>query len=70
MNKENKTTGALAIHDDLDQRYVAALLLLAETEDIEVDEAHDMVTAFLKEFELDVDRASAFTTKQDKAKYH
>ena len=70
MSKENKTTGALEIHDDLDQRYVAALLLLAETEDIEVDEAHDMVSSFLDQFELDVDRASAFTTKDKKAKFH
>mgnify|MGYP000067676967 CR=1 FL=1 len=66
----SKAKGALAIDGDLDQRYVAALLLLAETENIEVDEAHDMVTAFLKEFELDVDRAAGFTTKDKKAKFH
>jgi hypothetical protein len=65
-----KEKGFLTIEDDLNERYVAALLLLAETEEIEVDEAHDMVSSFLKEFELDVDRASGFTTKDKKAKYH
>ena len=70
MSKDNKTTGALEIHDDLDQRYVAALILLAEAEGKEVDEAHDDVTAFLDKFELDVDRASSFTTKDEKAKFH
>lgn len=68
MRKKEK--GFLTIEDDLNERYVAALLLLAETEEIEVDEAHDMVSSFLKEFELDVDRASGFTTKDKKAKYH
>lgn len=68
MRKKEK--GFLTIENDLNERYVAALLLLAETEEIEVDEAHDMVSSFLKEFELDVDRASGFTTKDKKAKYH
>ena len=68
MSKKEK--GFLAIDDDLSERYVAALLLLSETEDIEVDEAHDMVSSFLKEFELDVDRTTGFTTKENKAKYH
>ena len=65
-----KETGYLEINDDLSERYVASLLLLAETEGIEVDEAHDLVSRFLKEFELDVDRTSGFTTKENKAKYH
>ena len=69
MSKNNKTTGALEIHDDLDQRYVAALILYAESEGCEVEEAHDDVTAFLDKFDLDVDRA-AFTTKDEKAKFH
>ena len=65
-----KETGYLEINDDLSERYVACLLLLAETEGIEVDEAHDLVSKFLKEFELDVDRTTGFTTKENKAKYH
>ena len=65
-----KHTQNLVIEDDLNERYVACLLLYAEAEGIEVDEAHDMVSSFLKEFELDVDRASGFTTKDKKAKYH
>jgi|TARA_B110000211_G_C13716496_1_gene394100 hypothetical protein len=65
-----KEKGFLEIDNDLNERYVAALLLLSETEDIEVDEAHDMVSSFLKEFELDVDRTTGFTTKENKAKYH
>ena len=68
MSKKEK--GFLAIDDDLSERYVASLLLLAETEGIEVDEAHDLVSRFLKEFELDVDRTTGFTTKENKAKYH
>ena len=62
--------GFLTIDNDLNERYVAALLLLAETEGIEVDEAHDMVSLFLQEFDLDVDRTIGFTTKENKAKYH
>ena len=53
-----KHTQNLVIEDDLNERYVACLLLYAEAEGIEVDEAHDDVTAFLKEFELDVDRTN------------
>ena len=67
VEKEN---GIIDIHDDIDERYVAALLIIAQSEDIEPDEAHSWVTEFLKEFELDVKRLSAFTTKKDKAKYH
>ena len=69
-NELSKKHGALIINDDLNERYVACLLLYAEAEGIEVDEAHDDVTAFLDEFQLDVDRLPAFTTKDKKAKFH
>ena len=62
--------GAPEVHDDIDQRYVAALLIISESENMEVDEAHLMVTNFLKEFEIDVERASAFTSKKDRDKLH
>ena len=62
--------GKLVIEGDLDERYVACLLLLAETEGIEVDEAHDLVSKFLKEFELDVDRSKDFTTIEKDTKLH
>ena len=65
-----KHTQNLVIEDDLNERYVACLLLYAEAEGIEVDEAHDDVTAFLKEYELDVDRTNLPYTKKDKAKFH
>ena len=67
VEKEN---GIIDIHDDIDERYVAALLIIAQSEDIDPDEAHSWVTEFLKEFELDVKRLSAYTTKKDKAKFH
>ena len=67
VEKEN---GIIDIHDDIDERYVAALLIISQSEDIEPDEAHSWVTEFLKEFELDVKRLSAYTTKKDKAKFH
>ncbi len=62
--------GKLIIEDDLDERYVAALLLLSEAEGCEVDESHQMVTEFLKEFELDVDRSKDFTTIEKDTKLH
>ena len=65
-----KHTQNLVIEDGLNERYVACLLLYAEAEGIEVDEAHDDVTAFLKEYELDVDRTNLQYTKKDKAKFH
>ena len=58
----------LVIEDDLNERYVACLLLYAEAEGIEVDEAHDDVTAFLKEYELDVDRTNIPLSKNKR--YH
>ena len=67
---EDKHNGMIDIHDDIDERYVAALLIIAQSEDIDPDEAHSCVTEFLKEFELDVKRLSAYTTKKDKAKFH
>jgi hypothetical protein len=67
---KGKENGIIDIHDDIDERYVAALLIIAQSEDIEPDEAHSWVTEFLKEFELDVKRLSAFTTKKDKGKFH
>lgn len=66
----DKHNGVIDIQDNIDERYVAALLIIAQSEDIEPDEAHSWVTEFLKEFELDVKRLSAFTTKKDKGKYH
>ncbi len=65
-----KHTQNLVIEDDLNERYVACLLLYAEAEGIEVFEAHEDVTAFLKEYELDVDRTNLPYTKKDKAKFH
>ena len=72
---KDKKVNALDINDDIDQRYVAALLIISEAEsleleDCEVEEAHEMVTQFLDRFELDVDRTSGYTTKDKKAKYH
>jgi|TARA_R110001592_G_C13077431_1_gene742358 hypothetical protein len=63
-----KHTQNLVIEDDLNERYVACLLLYAEAEGIEVDEAHDDVTAFLKEYELDVDRTNIPLSKNKR--YH
>ena len=66
----SKNNGKLVIQDDLDERYVAALLLLADAEGIQVDESHDMVTEFLKEFAVDVDRSTDFTIIEKKTKLH
>ena len=63
-----KHTQNLVIEDDLNERYVACLLLYAEAEGIEVDEAHDDVTAFLKKYELDVDRTNIPLSKNKR--YH
>ena len=63
-----KHTQNLVIEDDLNERYVACLLLYAEAEGIEVDEAHDDVTAFLKDYELDVDRTNIPLSKNKR--YH
>lgn len=65
-----KHTQNLVIEDDLNERYVACLLLYAEAEGIEVAEAHEDVSAFLKEYELDVDRTNLPYTKTYKAKFH
>ena len=68
MSKEHIEN--LVIEDDLNERYVACLLLYAEAEGIEVSEAHDDVSAFLKEYELDVHRTNLPYRKKNKAKFH
>jgi len=67
---DDKQNGMIAIHDDIDERYVAALLIIAQSEDIEPDEAHSWVTEFLEEFELDVKRLAAYTTRNKKDQFH
>ena len=54
--------------DDIDERYVAALILLAEISEIEVIDAHNMVDVFLDEMEIDVDRTHHFYTDTLKKK--
>ena len=68
MSKEH--IESLVIEDDLNERYVACLLLYAEAEGIDVSEAHEDVSAFLKEYELDVHRTNLPYTKKNKAKFH
>lgn len=74
MSKE-KEIEVFTINDDIDERYVAALLIISEAEsleleDCEVEEAHEMVTKFLEKFEVDVARNPAFVTRDKKVKFH
>jgi hypothetical protein len=66
----DKDREIFVIDDDINERYIAALILYAEEKGIEVDEAHDDVTDFLKEYELDVDRTDMPYKRSDKAKFH
>jgi len=58
------------IEDDINERYVAALILYSETKGIEIFEAHDDVSAFLDAYELDVDRTDMPYKKSDEEKFH
>jgi len=67
IDKDRET---FVIEDDINERYVAALILYSETKGIEVYEAHEDVTDFLKEYELDVNRTDMPYKKSDKEKFH
>jgi hypothetical protein len=41
--------------DDLPERYVAALLVIAEAHDITVNEAHSGISELLEEMDIDVE---------------
>jgi len=41
--------------DELPERYVAALLVIAEAHDISVNEAHSGITEILEEMDIDVE---------------
>ncbi len=66
----NKDRETFIIEDDINERYVACLILYCEAKGIEIFEAHDDVSAFLDEYDLDVDRTDMPYTKSDKAKFH
>jgi hypothetical protein len=67
IDKDRET---FVIEDDINERYVAALILYSETKGIEIFEAHDDVSAFLDAYELDVDRTDMPYKKSDKEKFH
>jgi len=54
--------------EDIDERYVAALILLAEISKVDVEEAHQMVDIFLEEVEVNVDRTSKYYTDSSNKK--
>ena len=66
----DKDREVFVIEDDINERYIACLILYCEAKGIEIFEAHDDVTDFLKEYELDVDRTDIPYKKSDKAKFH
>ena len=66
----DKDREVFVIEDDINERYIACLILYCEAKGIEIFEAHDDVTDFLKEYELDVDRTDIPYKKADKAKFH
>ena len=68
MSKEDREI--FLIEDDINERYVACLILYAETKGLEINDAHDDVTDFLKEYELDVDRTDIPYKRVDKANFH
>jgi len=67
IDKDRET---FVIEDDINERYVAALILYSETKGIEIFEAHDDVSAFLDAYELDVDRTNMPYKKSDEEKFH
>lgn len=67
IDKDRET---FVIEDDINERYVAALILYSETKGIEIFEAHDDVSAFLDAYELDVDRTDMPYKKADEEKFH
>ena len=66
MSEEGRVPLPIGRAEDIDERYVAALILLAEISKVDVVEAHQMVDIFLEEVEVNVDRTSQYYTDASK----